>query len=132
MKIGLSLQALAELDVLWAVLGVGGYALPVRFRVESRAVACRVPSWSGVADLLEQAEADATLVAAVESGPFLRWLYVRGRASRVSQPNWGGLALPGCERISPDDLYQMVRLEPSRLELVDEERGWGVRETCDW
>ena len=128
----LNIETLAAMGVRFAILSSHGYALPVRFRVRGAVVECRVPTWSGVGDLLEET-GEVTLVAAEETGrdPCLRWLFIRGSAAVVPHPDWQGLVPPRPQRLATDDLYQLVRVEPKRIELIDEQRGWGVRETID-
>jgi hypothetical protein len=126
----LNAQALAAMGAGVVVLGIGGYALPVRFRVRGTAVEVRVPAWTGVDDMLDGA-GDVTLVAVSEQGPYLRWLFVRGPAVVVKDPDWEGLQPPAANWVSPDDLYRLLRIKPVRMELADEQRGWGFRETID-
>lgn len=130
MNNGLSLQALAAMGVGVVILSVDRYALPVRFRVRGPAVECRVPTWSGVGDMLT-ASGEVTLVAVADSEPELSWLFVRGPATVVPEPEWAGLLPPDVGRVDPDDLYQLIRIQPRRIELIDERRGWGCRETAD-
>ncbi|HEY3314537.1 MAG TPA: hypothetical protein VGL40_04555 [Bacillota bacterium] len=130
MEGGLDARILATMGVRLVVLSVGGYSLPVRFRIREQAVECRVPTRSGVGDRLEEA-GEATLVAVAEVGPDLRWLFMRGPAVVVPEPDWEGLRPPPSNQVGPDDLYQLVRIELKRIELVDERRGWGFRETVD-
>ena len=52
-------------------------------------------------------------------------------ASLVTDPDLEGLRLPGSDQANRADLYEVVRVEPVRIELVDERRGWGYRETVD-
>lgn len=127
---GLNTQTLATLGARMVILSVGQYALPVRFRIREPAVECRVPTWSGVGDLLGQSD-EVTLVAVSETGPHLRWLFIRGPAVVVPDPDWEGLQPPATDRVGPDDLYQLLRVRPRRMELVDEGCGWGFRETAD-
>lgn len=126
----LNAQTLAELGARVLILSGGRYALPVRFRVRGPAVDCLIPTWSGVGDMPAE-PAEVTLVAVAETGPYLRWLFIRGLATVVSDPDWEGLEPPHCERVAPDDLYQLLRIVPKRLEWVDEAQGWGRRETID-
>ncbi|HYG57049.1 MAG TPA: hypothetical protein VD902_03175 [Symbiobacteriaceae bacterium] len=126
----LNVQALAEMGARVAFLAVGRYALAVRFRVRAPAVECRVPTWSGVGDLLEE-PGEVLLVAECEQGPYLRWFFLRGPATVVPDPDWEGLLPPVPGRVSPDDLYHLLRILPKRIELIDEQRGWGYRETVD-
>ncbi|HYF92484.1 MAG TPA: hypothetical protein VD969_09550 [Symbiobacteriaceae bacterium] len=126
----LSIQMLTEIGARVTVLGLGRNALPVPFRVRAGAVECRVPSWFGVDDLLADV-GEVTLVAVDEKGPSLRWLFIRGPASMVVNPDWGGLQLPELGSVGPNDLYQVLRVVPKRIELIDEQRGWGFRKTID-
>lgn len=123
-------ERLVAMEARFAILGVGRYALPVGFRVRGSVVECRVPTWSGVGDLLI-GQQDVTLVAVSENGPHLHWLFIRGSATVVPEPDWTGMDLPGVDRSSPDDLYQLLRVAPRRIEEIDEARGWGSRETVD-
>jgi hypothetical protein len=107
------------------------WAMPVRYRNHSLEVDCLLPRWADVAYHLEQ-DPRAMLVILDTSGPVLRWLQVRGTARPVEGPDWAGL-LPEEAHISvpPDKLYLVVRVTPERIDLLDEGRGWGVRETLD-
>lgn len=134
MKNDLSTQALAALQTRVAILSVGKYALPVRFRMRGPNLECQVPVWSGVADLLDLPGADppeVTLVAVDEMEPHLRWLYIRGTATLVPDPDWEGLHTAASGGVSTGDLYQLLRVVPKRIESADERRGWGYRETVD-
>ena len=130
MKEMLSARMLENLNVRVAVLHVGTYSLPARIRVRGRVVECLVPTWAGIGDTLGES-GEAMLLAFVEVGPVLTWVFVRGHASlaTVVDQEWQGL--PGSAPSSRQDLYEMVRLDPVRIEFVDERRGWGYRETVD-
>jgi hypothetical protein len=128
----LNAQTLATMGAGVVVLGIGGYALPVRFRVRGTAVEVRVPAWTGVDDIVGTT-GDVTLVAVSEQGQehYLRWLFVRGPAAVVPDPDWEGLEPAPANWVSANDLYRLLRIKPVRMELVDEARGWGFRETVD-
>jgi hypothetical protein len=34
--------------------------------------------------------------------------------------------------VQPDELYLVARVAPSRIDLIDEDLGWGVQETLEW
>lgn len=129
------MKNLLGMPTLWlmgariAILSVGKYALPVRCRFREPALECRVPTWAGVSDLLEEM-AEVTLVV-MEDGEPDRWLFIRGAATVVTDPDWEGLRPPHWSRVEPADLYQLLRIEPKRIEMIDEQRGWGFRETVD-
>lgn len=129
MQNGLSLQALEAAGIQVAILGLGLHALPVRLRVRQARIECRVPAWSDL--LAEPGEAEVTLVALLAAEPALSWLFVRGIASCVAEPDWADLLPPIDRRFAPEDLYRLIRIEPKRIERVDEGRGWGIRETLD-
>ncbi|MGE5561183.1 MAG: hypothetical protein ACM3XN_09100 [Chloroflexota bacterium] len=131
MEHALDIAMLSSLGTTVATLGVGRYALPVRFRISGRAVECRVPVWVSITELIAEA-GEVTLVAATEVCSELRWLFVRGPASIVDDPDWTGLAPRLPARAALAELYQVVRVAPRRIELIDERRGWGYRETADF
>lgn len=134
MKNVLGTQALAAVKTRVAILSVGRYALPVRFRIRDTILECQVPTWSGVGDLLEAsagAPPEVTLVAVDETEPHLRWLFIRGTPALVPDPDWQGLHMPAGGGLSAGDLYQLLRIVPKRIESADERRGWGYRETVD-
>ncbi len=130
MNRALSRPALAQFDRRVAVLGVSHYAIPVRCRVNGPAVECVVPTWSDVGALLEACN-DVTLVAAAQKESALLWVFARGHAYTVAGAAFDGFALPDKAAMETGDLYQVLRVEPRRIELVDERRGWGCRETLD-
>jgi hypothetical protein len=127
----LTTQILETLGTRYAVLGVAGYALPVRFRICGSIVECGVPMWSGISDLLEKTK-EVTMVAVKNSEPNLCWLFIRGLGSVIKNQDWEGLIPQERNLIEPGDLYQLLRIEPRRMELFDEQRGWGFRETADF
>lgn len=127
----LTTQILETMGTRHAVLGVDGYALPVRFRVCGPIVECSVPTWSGVSELLETIE-EVTLVAVKNSEANLSWIFLRGEGSIIKNQDWEGLVPSERSLVDPGDLYQLLRIDPKRIELFDEQRGWGYRETADF
>jgi hypothetical protein len=126
----LTAETLNALGIRYAVLGVRGYALPVRFRVRGAFVECGVPTWSGIGELPEKAE-QVTLTAVTSSGDDLYWLFIRGPGYVINDPDWEGLVPYERSLVDPGDLYRLLQIEPLRIELFDEKRGWGYRETAD-
>lgn len=55
-----------------------------------------------------------------------------GTARPVEAPDWAGLLPRWVSTVQPDALYLVVRVTPSRIDLVDEDLGWGVQETVEW
>jgi nitroimidazol reductase NimA-like FMN-containing flavoprotein (pyridoxamine 5'-phosphate oxidase superfamily) len=115
----------------------GAWAMPVRYRPlpgtfgnHGLEVECLVPRWTDVAYHLEQ---DPRVVLIVQGchASSLRWLQVQGTAQPVAAPGWAEL-LPGqTSTTPPDDLYLVIRVAPKRIDLMDESRGWGARETLE-
>ncbi|NLB41477.1 MAG: hypothetical protein GX815_04320 [Clostridiales bacterium] len=127
----LNTQILETLGTRYATLGVNGYALPVRFRVNGLIVECSVPTWSEVGELLEKVE-EVTLVAIKNSETDLSWVFLRGTASLVENQDWEGLVPSERNLVDTEDLYQLLLIYPRRIELFDEQRGWGYRDTADF
>ena len=126
----LTLQILETIGTGYAVLGMNGYSLLVRFRVCGGVVECSVPTWNGLSDLPEKIEA-VTLVVINNSETDLSWVFVRGTGRIVENQSWETLIPSEHGLVDPEDLYHLLRIEPTRMELFDEKRGWGFRETAD-
>ncbi len=130
MKEMLSARMFAGIDARIAVLQVGRYSLLARIRVRDTDIECLVPTWAGFGDMLDESR-EATLVVVGEVGPALCWVFVRGDASLLVDPDLKELRFLGSCHANRADLYESVRVEPVRIEFVDERRGWGYRETAD-
>jgi hypothetical protein len=72
------------------------------------------------------------LIVQAPSGAGLRWAQIRGTASPVEAPDWARLLPRWVSRMQPADLYLVVRVAPRRIDLIDEDVGWGVQETLEW
>ena len=108
----------------------GASIIPVRYRNLRLEVECLLPRWADVTYYVEQ-DPRVSLVVHATNPSALRWLQLQGTACAVDTPPWDGLLPEGIQQTRPEDLYLVVRVTPRRLELVDETRGWGVRETLD-
>lgn len=116
----------------------GVWAIPVWYRPESGLsdrrtleVDCLVPCWADVAHHLAQ-ECSVVLIVQASSGAGLRWLQVQGTARPVEAPDWPRLLPRWISTVQPDALYLVVRVTPGRIDLIDEDLGWGVQETLEW
>jgi hypothetical protein len=114
------------------------WAMPVWYRPQSVSsgnstleVDCLIPRWADVAHHLAKT-AEVLLIVQASSGVGLRWLQIKGRAQPVDEPDWPSLLPRWAYTVQPDALYQVVRVSPSRIDLVDEDLGWGVQETLEW
>lgn len=114
------------------------WAMPVWYRPnavglsgrQTLEVTCLVPRWADVAHHLSQASTVLLIVQAT-SGSGLRWLQIRGMVRPVEAPDWSRLLPRWVSTVRPDDLYMVVRVAPGRIDLVDEDVGWGVQETLE-
>lgn len=127
----LTLQTLETMGIKSAVLVIDGYALPVHFRICRSNVECSVPSWCGISDLPEKIE-EVLLVFLKNSNTDLSWIFLRGAGKIVKTQDWDGLLPSEHSLVCPEDLYHILHIEPTRMELFDETRGWGFRETTDF
>ena len=92
---------------------------------------CIIPRWADIAHQLEK-NAEVLLIVQASSGAGLRWLQIMGNSRQVENPNWTHLLPRWAPTVQPDALYKVARVSPSRIDLVDEDLGWGVTETLEW
>lgn len=108
----------------------GDWAMPVRYRSRGLDVDCLVPRWANAAYHLEQDSRVLLIIQACYAAG-LRWLQIQGTARPVAAPDWARLLPRWMSTALADDLYLVIRVTPERIELFDESRGWGVRETLE-
>ena len=116
----------------------GVWAMPVWYRLHAKPsiskyfeLDCLVPRWADIAHELNR-ESHVLLIVQAGAGVGLRWLQVQGRVQPVSEPNWQRLLPRWISTLQPERLYLVVRITPSRIDLIDEEIGWGVLDTLEW
>jgi hypothetical protein len=112
--------------------------MPVWYRLDpgpsgsrSLEVDCLVPRWADIAHQLTQ-NSRIVLIVQASSGAGLRWLQIQGTARPVEAPDWSALLPRWVPPVQPDALYLVVRVTPGRIDLIDEDLGWGVQETLEW
>jgi hypothetical protein len=120
----------ARTGLLCAAGTPGAAPLPVRYRSTQLAVTCLVPRWSELADALLQQPA-AMLIVPAALDPTC-WLQYQGQARLVSVSAWAGPLPDGLSPQHAHERYIVVALTPQQLDLFDERRGWGARETLDF
>lgn len=109
----------------------GTWAIPAWYRSCALQVECVFPRWSDVTYYLTQNPRVLLLILDLEL-PGLRWLEYRGAAELVTAPDWENLLPDSQLGIQPQARYVAARVKPERIDLIDESRGWGLRETLDW
>jgi len=91
----------------------GPWAVSAQYDNSGLELNCRLPRWS---DALFHIEQEPRVMAVIQDANPLRWLQYLGTASITD---------------STDDQYATVHIVPERIDLIDESRSWGSRETLD-
>jgi hypothetical protein len=94
-------------------------------------VECLIPRWADISHQLTQ-EAMVIMIVQASPGSGLRWLQIQGNARPVEAPDWSRLLPRWVSTLQPDALYLVVRVTPNRIDLIDEDLGWGVQESLEW
>lgn len=93
-------------------------------------VDCLIPRWADITYHLEQNPGLILIIPDLPDTP-MRWLQYRGSA-RPLRPHEGiDPAVSDALKGSVAEQYQVFRVIPWRVDLIDEDRGWGVVETLD-
>ncbi len=94
----------------------GAWSVTAPYRNRGLELECRVPRWSDALYHVEQDPCVVVIILDAQSNSS-RWLQYRGIA-RI-------------DSATADDRYIAVHITPERVDLMDESRGWGARETLD-
>ncbi len=123
--------------VISTMASQGVWALPAWYRTLPEGsgspgpeVDCLVPRWSDVAHNLTQ-DPSVVLIIQAPSSAGLCWLQIQGTARTVEAPDWARLLPRWITTLQPDALYLVVRVTPSRIDLINEDLGWGVQDTLE-
>lgn len=111
----------------------GVSAMPVRYRVQNLELDCLVPRWADIAYNVES-HPDVLIVVLTEipsPTDLLCWLQYKGKARPVASPDWNGILPEGVSAVLAKDMYLVLHVIPERIDLLDESRGWGSRETLE-
>jgi hypothetical protein len=112
----------------------GVWAIPVLFRPcgnPNMEMDCLVPRWSDVAHYLTQYPKVVVTVHST-SGARLNWLQIQANAIQLDAPDWNNLLPSWVSTLQPEELYLAVRTTPNRIDLIDENQGWGIQDTLEW
>ena len=110
--------------------GTGAWAAPAWLYSHGLELVCLLPRWSDVLYYLEQDPHVMVIILDTQSKA-LRWLQYRGWA-RAIQPKDLEQVLPGgTPYMPPDDRYVAIQVIAEQIDLIDENHGWGARETLD-
>jgi len=92
---------------------LGAWAVPAQYDNAGLELNCRLPRWS---DALFHIEQESQVMAIIQDANPMRWLQYRGTAQITDLT---------------DERYATIHIVPERIDLIDEDRGWGIRETLD-
>lgn len=106
----------------------GPRVVPVRYRTNGLALDCLLPRWLDRGAWLER---PIGLVTLPEGRERLRWLEIQGAATLADSPLWLEGLPQHSHLVGPRDLYQLIRIQPSRIHRFDEALGWGAQATLD-
>lgn len=95
---------------------LGAWAVPAQYESHGLEIDCLLPAWSDALYHLERDPRALVIVPDVDAGTS-RWLQYCGIAQVSS--------------CGPDKRYVAIHLTPERVDLIDENRGWGARETLE-
>lgn len=105
-----------QVGVLSLATPAGPLAMPVRYQTRGLELECLLPRWSDLAYHLEEPRT-AVLVVLVPPDGAQRWLRYEGVASPTP---------------ASADLHQIIQVRPVRIDLIDQQKGWGARETLEF
>lgn len=101
--------------------------MPALYSNQDLMMECRLPRWADVGYHIEK-DPRVLLIIYDLHFPDDRWLQYWGTAQLMPASN-GKVAPP---RGGLDDRYVAIRVMPQRIDLIDERKGWGARETLDF
>jgi len=104
------------------------WALPVRYRRQALEITCLLPAWAGIGTALDDDDGVLLIVQDAQASE-TRWLQYQGKAIICDELDWAAWGLP--PKGLPQNRYTVLCLIPRRIDLIDEARGWGFRETLD-
>lgn len=116
-----------QVGVLSVVSAAQG-ALPVRYHSDALAVYCLIARWTDILPTLEQDPTVELVIAQHNSDAY--WMQYRATARVLESPDFQPFSTMAAISASPFH-YVVVELTPHRIDLIDQRRGWGARETLE-
>lgn len=115
-----------QVGVLSVANAVQG-ALPVRYHSDTLTVYCLIARWTDILPVLEQDSRVELVIAQHDSDAY--WMQYRATAHVLDTPNFQPFA---AKTIAASAFhYVVVELTPQRIDLIDQRKGWGARETLE-
>lgn len=114
-----------QMGVISTMGGGNAWAMPIRYYSQGLSLVCLIPRWADVAYHLEQAPTVLIIIPTDETC----WLQYLATA-QIAAPNRQA-PIESLPLTALDPRYVIAHLTPHRIDLVDEQRGWGSRETLE-
>jgi hypothetical protein len=112
-----------QLGIISTTGGGNAWAMPIRYYSQDLNLICLIPRWADVVYHLEQ---DPTVLVIIPTDETC-WLQYLATA-QLADPQALAEILP---TTALDSRYVAAHLTPRRIDLIDERRGWGSRETLE-
>ncbi len=108
----------------------GAWATPAWQDNNGLEIICLLPGWSDALYYLQQDPHVMVIIPDTQSKA-LRWLQVSGNASVIQPQDIAEILLQRSPIMQVGDRYVAVRIQAERIDLIDENHGWGARETLE-
>lgn len=110
--------------------GLGSWSMPMRYHNASLDIDCLVPRWADVVYHLEQ---NKQVILVIQSGILGSgcWVQYLGEARLMNQETEPIFFDRFLKHDHRQHLYEVFRITPRRIDLIDESQGWGMRENLD-
>lgn len=110
-----------------------GVITPAPYRAAGLEIEFLLPRWADLVYYLEE-DPETLIIVPQEPDPSDCWLEYRGFVKPVANPDWLAwtLAYPALQLVKPyPELYRVFRVTPRRLDLINQQRSWGARQTLE-
>ena len=104
------------------------WAMPALCVNRDLIVECLLPGW---ADINYHIEQDPRVLLIIYDSN-VHWMQYWGKACLMSAPDFSRLSSAASPGVRLEDRYVAIRVVPQRIDLIDESKGWGARETLDF
>ncbi len=108
----------------------GAWVAPAWQYSQGLDLVCLLPRWSDALYYLEQ-DPHVMVIILDPQSKALRWLQYSGGAYVIQPHDFEQFLPQGLPNIQVDDRYVAVRITAERIDLIDENHGWGARETLE-
>ena len=107
---------------------VGIWAMPALCVNRDLIVECLLPGWADISYYIEQ---DPRVLLIIYDSN-VQWMQYWGMARLMPAQDWGSLLSAAVSGVRLDERYEAISIVPQRIDLFDESKGWGARETLDF